>query len=333
MSRGLPNRTPRNVSGAAQGRVQVLVFALIWASSSWALGCGSKGELLIGQNSLVGGSGGTDPGGSAGLAQVAGLPEGGTAGSEAGGSGGTSGGAGGEGGAVCATDAPAVPSPVHRYSFDGAGGAVTDSINGADGKLVPVTGGTFDGKGTLTLDGKTGYVDLPNHLINPYTDVTIMAWTSWPKGGSGFTRIFDFGTSTVGEDPVGDSRGVSYIMASPFTGWAAGGNLGVEVGTPGTGIVQLPTPKSIKDTTVHQVTVVFRSLARVELYLDAKLLNTVAIAKGKLGEIDDVNNWLGRSQTFADNRYTGSYSEFRIYNQALDECAIATTLAAGPDAP
>ena len=220
---------------------------------------------------------------------------------------------------------------MHRYAFDGAGGAVLDSIAHEDGVLVPPTGGTFDGKGTLTLDGKTGYVDFPNHLLQLLTDVTFMVWTSWPKGGSGFTRIFDFGTSTVGENPTGDSRGLNYVMASPFTGWMQGGNLGVEIGTPGTGVVQLPSPKPIMDPLVHQVTVVFRSQLRVELYLDAKLLNTVAIGKGKLTDIDDVNNWLGRSQTFADRRYSGSYTEFRLYDRALDECAIATAFSAGPD--
>ena len=273
------------------------------------MGCGSNVDLVIGGNYL-----GIDAG-SGGLLQV----------------GGSAGANGGEGGAVCPTDVPALPSPAHRYAFDGVGGAVTDSFGGPDGKLVPPTGGTFDGKGMLTLDGKTGYVDLPNHLLNLLTDATFMTWTSWPRGGAGFTRIFDFGTGTAGEDPVGDSHGLHYVMTSPFTGWAQGSNLGVEVATPGTGVVQIPSPKSIKDAAFHQVTVVFRSQARVELYLDAKLLNTVAIADGKLTDIDDVNNWLGRSQTSSDNRYNGSYTEFRIYDRALDECAIATALAAGPD--
>lgn len=290
------------------------------------LGCGSSTELVIGSQARAG-AGAIDDGGAGAVASGAG-------GATAGGAG--SAGLGGAGGPclVEAGGASGLVVPMHRYSFDGTGGAVTDSIAAADGKLVGA--GTFDGAGALQLDGDTGYVDLPNHLLRGLTDVTFMAWTSWPKGGSGFTRIFDFGSTTAGEDPVlvGDVidwGGTSYVMASPYTGWGLGGNLGVEIGTPVIGVLQLPTVRSIKDPVLHQVTVVFRSEQSVELYLDALLLRTGAIPMGKLSDIDDVNNWLGRSQTRRDNNYSGAYTEFRIYDRALDACAIDAALTAGPD--
>ncbi len=199
--------------------------------------------------------------------------------------------------------------------------------------LVPPTGGTFDGQGTLSLDGLTGYVDLPNHLINGLTDATLMAWTSWSKGGSGFERIFDFGTGTQGENPPGNAAaGTTYLMATPFTDRAANKYLGAEFRTDGTGIIQLNTPISLKDPTVHQVSVVFHSQLEIDLYLDGKRVGSVPVGTGQLADINDVNNWLGRSQTGLDNRYTGSYTEFRIYGRALDDCTIATAGAVGPDA-
>ena len=275
-------------------------------------GCGSKTDLIIGTDGNAAGMGG-----QAGL-NAAGAGFGGIAGG---------------GGVDCTPVGDPALGLKHRYSFNGTGGAVPDSMGGLPGMLVPPTGGTFDGQGTLSLDGLTGFVDLPNHLINTLGDATFMVWTSWPKGGSGFERIFDFGTGTMGENPPGNAAaGTDYIMATPFTDRMAGKYLGSEFRTQGTGIIQLSTPITIKDPTVHQICVVFHSQLEIDLYLDAKRVGSVPIGTGKLSDIDDVNNWLGRSQTGLDNRYTGTYTEFRIYDRALDDCTIATARAAGPDA-
>ena len=88
----------------------------------------------------------------------------------------------------------------------------------------------------------------------------------------------------------------------------------------------------MKDPVMHQVTVVFRSGQSVELYLDAMLLRTGSIPMGKLSDIDDVNNWLGRSQTGNDANYSGAYTEFRMYARGLSPCEVDTALRAGPDA-
>jgi hypothetical protein len=50
-----------------------------------------------------------------------------------------------------------------------------------------------------------------------------------------------------------------------------------------------------------------------------------------LGDINDVNVWLGRSQYSVDPAFTGTYHEFRIYDQALTAKQIATSFAGGPD--
>ncbi len=277
--------------------------------------CGSKTDLIIGSDGHASDAAG-QAGVSAGGAASAGF-----------------GGIAGGGGVSCTPVGDPALGLAHRYSFDGLGGSVPDSVGGEPGMLVPPTGGTFDGQGTLSLDGSTGYVDLPNHLLQGLGDATFMVWTSWPKGGSGFERIFDFGTGNLGENPPGNSAaGTNYLMATPFTDRAASKYLGTEFRTPSTGIIQLSTPISIKDPMVHQVCVVFHSELEIDLYLDAKRVGSVPIVGGKLADIDDVNDWLGRSQTGLDNRYTGTYSEFRIYKRALDDCTIATARALGPDA-
>lgn len=114
-------------------------------------------------------------------------------------------------------------SLIHRYSFEEAVGSMTveDSIGTADGQIKG-NGAFFTGSGQLDLPGNTsssdtadiisGYVDLPNHMINILTNVTVECWVTWQGAGS-WQRIFDFGTSAGGEDVVnGDG---TYLFLSP----------------------------------------------------------------------------------------------------------------------
>jgi hypothetical protein len=50
-----------------------------------------------------------------------------------------------------------------------------------------------------------------------------------------------------------------------------------------------------------------------------------------LEAIDDVNNWLGRSQWRQDFNLPGAYNEFRIYDSALSSADVAAIYALGPD--
>ena len=49
-------------------------------------------------------------------------------------------------------------------------------------------------------------------------------------------------------------------------------------------------------------------------------------------EINDINNWLGRSQFTADAELQGTFYEFRIYRAALSPELIAISYTGGPDA-
>src|SRR5690606_36210421 len=48
--------------------------------------------------------------------------------------------------------------------------------------------------------------------------------------------------------------------------------------------------------------------------------------------VDDVNNWLGRSNWTADSNLAGTYDEFRIFGGLLDPDQIRDSYEAGPDA-
>ena len=313
-------------------------------------GCGSKLDLVIGNNhGPVGSAGSSTVGGSAGLSAggTSGDEAGASGKTDAGASGSTDAGAGGVGPALCTTgELPAAASLIHRYAFDGLGTVITDSAGVAPGLLIATDASALDGKGALNLLGGRSYVDLPNGLISSLTDATMMAWVSWPNGGYAFQRIFDFGDTTLGApgtpgenpdwattDKKLDYGGVSFIMATPLTNFDPGFKMGMELKTAATGQVSYGSSHSVNDSDIHQISVVFEDGVGLRLYLDGVSVGAESAPLAHLAAIHDVNDWLGRSQTKSNGPYQGSFYEFRIYKSALSECAIATEYLVGPDSP
>jgi hypothetical protein len=83
--------------------------------------------------------------------------------------------------------------------------------------------------------------------------------------------------------------------------------------------------------------------AQVALVMDgtratiASYVNGVAMGETavtwQLSQLNDVNNWLGRSQWTQDKFLQGRLDEFRIYGAALSSAEIAALNARGPNAP
>ena len=288
--------------------------------------CGSKADLLIGRN-----IGATPP--QAGAA-TGGGDVGGGAGKPA-----AEAGSGGEAGAAppldCAEDAGTPNAALlHRYSFDGTGWLAKDSVGTADGELLNVvgsgpstdagTGALLDGNGHLVLSGN-GYVDLPNHLISPLTEVSIVAWVQW-TGNIAFERIFDFGVG-VGEDNS-TGAGKSYLALTP-TG-LTGTRLQILTKGENTGEQKIISNVQLRGQ-MHQVAVVFVSSSYTELYSDGVQVGRTNVAYA-LSDISDLNDWIGRSQWRDNHTFEGTYDELRIYGRALTPCQVAAQNAAGPDA-
>lgn len=313
--------------------------------------CGSKADLLIGELQSVSTAGsasalpsagkGAEPS-TAGTAQGAtggthvagsgaGPSEGGAGGAGTAGEGGASDVPGGASGTCLGGEEPPLGSLVHRYSFDGTGTSVVDSVGTADGNLVG--GATLDGSGVLTLPGNRDgqpdqYLNLPNGLISKLEGVTIVAWTTW-LGGAGYQRVFDFGVSDLGETQ--GNSGKSYITVMPSTGFANGTGLGAEVAAPGSATLQLPSPENMLNRSA-QVAFAFQSGVSLELMLDGKSLIRSSTSL-QLSEINDVNNWVGESQWSKDHCYHGTFDELRIYNVALTACQLQTLYDRGPATP
>jgi hypothetical protein len=281
------------------------------AIAGFALGaCSGDPVYVLGR---LPGSGGS--GGSAGAA-----PDGGS------GAGGSSGSGGAAGDAPEGDGNCVLPVPIRDYAFDGTGSAVTDRRGGAPGEIRG--GAALDGSGELTLDGEDDYVDLPNGILAGLDEVTVAVWVRH-LGGPAYTRIFDFGVGTDGEDPEQGlgTVGRSYLAATPGTGFVPD-ELAALISNEGSaGEIVAPTERELDDT-LHLVAVSASPLT-LQLFLDGALIGSVR-SSVPLSSIEDANNWLARSQYDADPHLQASYAGAQVYGRALSECAIRTLFAAGP---
>lgn len=239
--------------------------------------------------------------------------------------------------AACASALVLQADLIHRYSFNETSGTtVRDSVGTANGE-VKGNGWYFSGTGVLTLPGLTtsaatpdviaGYVDLPNHIINVLDKLTVETWVTW-EGAGPWQRIFDFGTSAGGEDIVNGSG--AYLFLSP----QGDVNLRFAVRDPVTGAepTQLTAATPLEAFTPVCITVTYDPAANsARLYSNAVMVVS-GPAPVALKDINDVNNWLGRSQ-WDDGMFQGSYDEFRIYNTALDPVQVAASFVSGQTQP
>ena len=244
---------------------------------------------------------------------------------------------GGNGGSSGRGDAGASPvwSPLHllhRYSFEGEGSRVVDSIGSADGTLMG--GAILDGAGHVTLDGADDYVNLPNGLLSGMIDTTLVAWLSWNGGRGCWQRVFDFGSSDAGEDNVGNATSSLFATplrcgASPDGGPARGPTTVFETTEGILASVDSDTAFPVLNKAMLAVVVDSKAHA-LRLYAAGERLSTDKLVS--LAQLTGDNDWLGRSQWVQDPYLRGTYDEFRIYDAALSDAELAALEAAGPDA-
>lgn len=218
---------------------------------------------------------------------------------------------------------------VHRYDFEGSGTAVKDRIGVAHGVIV---GGAMlsklNGKGVVQLaGGDTGsYVDLPNGLLSSLKNATLEAWVTW-GGGASWQRIFDFGDSTASVPENNPASGKTYLFLTPKS---ASGVLTTAFSLSGSSQEIVAAGPAALAQSLEQVVVVANDDADLlQLYVDGAKVAEHAWT-GQLSKINDVNNWLGRSQ-YLDPELGAVYHEFRMYGAALSAAQVMSTFKAGTD--
>lgn len=247
---------------------------------------------------------------------------------------------------------PSSAALVNRYSFsETSGTTVTDSVGGAHGTIVG-TGSTWSGT-QLSLPGGPGaaaapaaaYVDLPNGLLSVHSTVTFEAWYTVNGNANGWGRLWDFGSSAGGEitGQGGNTQGQDYFMYAPMRGT----NINTQrnatrnldpLGNGGTGPVD-GTEEGIDSSwsTVllqeYHIAVTWESNGEggiLTQYRDGVLTGTRSTTYNT-SDMNDVNNWLGRSNWTGDGYFDGDLNEFRIWDNAFSEQNVLDSIALGPD--
>lgn len=232
----------------------------------------------------------------------------------------------------------------HRWRFDDAAGSApdgttaTDSTCGADGTILG-NGATFTGGGIALTGGSQAsgapYVDLPNGLISAHDEITIEVWyeIGAPRW---WTRLFDFGDSAGNEvppSPIG-GHGTHFIAYRAMQGLDPSLHDVVLTDGVDTGNVNMSTATSL--ATPYHLAVTFTKDASgpgqhlVSAYRNGFLEGQTSTT-AELGNLNDVNSWIGRSNAGNEHLFEGRIDEFRIYDQALTPLQVANSYYEGPD--
>jgi hypothetical protein len=223
-------------------------------------------------------------------------------------------------------DAGSPPMPLEdalvlQYDFSGDGEVVHDLVGDRDARLH---GGATrsDDLRYIELDGVDGYVDIPNGVVSGLHSATFIVWLAW-NGGPCWQRIFDFGVSDQGEDAVGNAA--TSLFMTPMACGRETFTAMAEIGR-----VQYPvaSDEALRPGSLQVALVVDGDSQTFTLYRDTQLVAEAATSF-QLSQLDDVNNWLGRSQWAQDGFFRGTIGEFRIYSRVLSAEEIAQVRAEG----
>jgi hypothetical protein len=236
------------------------------------------------------------------------------------------------GGACGSTCSVLQAALIHRYRFEGAGTVISDSVGAAHGVLVNAS---LTGSGSVLLAGGSSgqYVDLPNGIVSSLADATFEAWLTW-SGGQGWQKIFDFGTSSAGEGNR-STLGQRFLTMSPKRALLDEAFLlrhcpQADCSSSASWIEAAAADTLPSGVEKHVVGVFDDTGNAMRIYIDGGRVASQANA-GSLADLDDVNNWLGRSQYVGDPDFAGQLHEFRIYNRALSDSEVLGSYEAGPD--
>lgn len=248
-----------------------------------------------------------------------------------------------------------------NYAFaDGQIELLNTGLNSRPTQVVQVPAPTpEDPNATISmtelLEQEGAYVDLPNGLISPLSkSATFMAWFTYTSADTGdWPRIFDLGTSTGGEGFSTGGDGVQYldgdptpyldttaedlqeyVMFCPKRGGGPGWRVEsvVRPASPISSIVDPANNAAIAGGQEACVAVVFDAPAgTMTVYVNGvQVGQSTNIGTHDLANINDVNNWLGRSQ-WQDAMFAGKINEFRIYDIPLSKYWVKAYYDQGAD--
>lgn len=243
----------------------------------------------------------------------------------------------------------------HRYSFTSD---ASDSVGSADGTVVDAgttANFSFTG-GMLDFSANTGeasnaivedaYLDLPNGIVssaasNGMDGAVAFEWWSTISTTQTWQRLGDFGNSDGGEDMSPGAGGAEYLMVTPNSGRISDSLEMTNHASTGPEPTVASSTEPPLDTPIHVMAVYNHNDPRgftpegangtMSFYYNGEIVGYGGVHPDiDIRTLDDVNNWLGRSQ-WPDPLFAGSYDEFRIYDTAPSADYVASSFNAGPD--
>jgi hypothetical protein len=259
--------------------------------------------------------------------------------------------------AAAALASPAFAGLANKYTFND--GTVNDAIGGRHGTVVDNTGIARFAGGAIDLTGNAGqssnqdfslpttvgaYVDLPNNVFRDAVlggslgQVSLEIWFTTQQN-RGWAEVYSFGRSDGGEDMANGGAASDYIALIPQSAPGAPATPDFRATTHSSGGAETPiigqaTPLPINAKqhvvlTLDLLDATGGPNGTAKLYLN-NAAPVVAANEVLVDQIDDVNNWLGRSQ-WPDPLYDGTIDEFRIYDHAVSATEVSSSFTAGPD--
>jgi len=247
------------------------------------------------------------------------------------------------------TNAPG-PAPNATTNFDTVSGApAVVRGNGATyiGSALRIPGGTT---GNASIASIAAYIDLPNHILSSQTNITIEIWAT-PRSAQNWGRIMDFGRTTEAGDgfgAVGEWTGLPGASTPNNTSQSDGIMLSSSIGTDltqqrfearhsGT-VYTVNTALATTAGVQHHYAITFTdglgtfgsAGGRWQWYRDGDIVDFLDVSN-HLASIQDVNNWLGRSEWSADSLANADYTEVRISNAALNQWQVKANYLLGPN--
>lgn len=249
---------------------------------------------------------------------------------------------------------------VNRWSFTVPAGSASAGTTYADtvsGTVLTVRGVGATLNGTrIALPGNTvsgtteaeiaAYLDLPNGIASSKTNLTVEIWAA-PLSAQFFQPLLDFGRMNHAGDgggatgewtgttpawpPVSEtSDGIALLINRDTNLNTQRMGARINGGTP----LYLDSNVATSAGTTYHYVVTFQdtvSGGTVSWYRNGVLVNTGAVPF-HLSEVEDVNNWLGRSQWNILSNAHVAYDEVRIYNHAFTTAEVLASQTAGPNA-
>lgn len=241
---------------------------------------------------------------------------------------------------VFADDATKPITLRHHWAFSETSGVlIEDSVGNADGTIIGtnhvLTGRALDlfGSGVsddwdgVTTSAAGSYVNLPNGILSTLANaVTFEAVYVIDDQSAIWQRVWDFGSSDAGEDNGGLAG--SDIFLTPNVGGS--GSIRMEISSAAPGyenvVVNITSAEeSAEGELLHVVTVYDADTKTTVLYVNGELstANVDVATSYPVSSINDVNNWLGRSQYGGDSMFNGKIDDMRIYDGVMTSAEAA----------